>query len=85
MKKYATNLKKANQRAHVFENELKQAKLDLVAVEQVTVHARNEAKTALEQMNKALQDVVELQKVASNEVFQKVFDRGYNRASQSVE
>ena len=36
-------------------------------------------------MNKALQDVAELQKVASNEVFQKVFDRGYNHVGDFYE
>ena len=36
-------------------------------------------------MNKALQDVVELQKVIFDEVFQKVFDHGYNCTSDSCE
>ena len=78
MKKYATDLRKANQRAHVFQNELKQAKLDLDTVEQVAVHSRNEVETAFAQMNKALQDVAELQKVASGKVFQKIFNRCCN-------
>ena len=60
MKKYSTYLKKANQRAHAFEGELKQAMLDLDAVEQVVVHPRNEAEAALAQMNKALQELAKL-------------------------
>ena len=85
IKKYTTNLKNANQRAYGFENELKQTRLDLAVVEQVAIHARNEAETALAQMNKALQELVELQKVAFGKVFQKVFDRDYNRAGDSYE
>ena len=85
MKKYTTDQKEANQRAHVFENELKKAKLDLAATKQVAVHARNEAEAALAQMNKALQDLAELQKVTSGEVFEQVFNRGYNRAGDFYE
>ena len=85
MKKYTTDLKKVNQKAHGFKNELKQAKLDLAAAEQVAVHARNEVEFSLAQMNKALQYLAELQKVAFMEVFLKVFDHGYNCAGDSYE
>ena len=53
MKKYVVDLK-AKQRAHVFEGELEQVKLDLAATEQVIVHACNVAEVSLAQMNKAL-------------------------------
>ena len=77
MNKYTTYLKNANKRDHGFENELNQARLDLAATEQVVIHTHNEAETALAQMNKVLQELADLQKVASEEVFQKVFDRSY--------
>ena len=89
MKKYSTNLKKANQWAPVFDGKLKQAKLDLAAAEQVLIHAHNEveaeAEAALAQMNKALQDLAELQKVAFTKVFEQVFNHGYNRNRDSYE
>ncbi|GFS44378.1 hypothetical protein Acr_00g0089980 [Actinidia rufa] len=51
LKKYSTDLKKANQKAHTFDNEIKLAKINLVAAEHVVVHAPDEAEAALEQMN----------------------------------
>ncbi|GFZ01005.1 hypothetical protein Acr_14g0006400 [Actinidia rufa] len=44
-----------------------------------------QAEATLAQMNKALQDVAEFQKVASSEVFEQVFNRGYNRSRDSYE
>ncbi|GFZ19992.1 hypothetical protein Acr_28g0006970 [Actinidia rufa] len=41
------------------------ARVDLAASEQAVVNARNEAKAAIEEKNKALQDMAELQKVSS--------------------
>ncbi|GFZ20000.1 hypothetical protein Acr_28g0007050 [Actinidia rufa] len=41
------------------------ARVDLAASEQAAVNARNEAKAAIEEKNKALQDMAELQKVSS--------------------
>ncbi|GFZ06578.1 hypothetical protein Acr_18g0007480 [Actinidia rufa] len=46
---------------------------------------RNESKATLAQMNLALQENSELKKVDSGEVFQKVFDCGFNRAEDSYE
>ncbi|GFS44314.1 hypothetical protein Acr_00g0089630 [Actinidia rufa] len=39
----------------------------------------------LAQMNKALQDLAELRKVATSEMFERVFNRGYNHAGDSYE
>ncbi|GFZ20002.1 hypothetical protein Acr_28g0007070 [Actinidia rufa] len=43
-----------------------EARVDLAASEQATVNARNEAKTAIEEKNKALQYMAELQKTPSD-------------------
>ncbi|GFZ06586.1 hypothetical protein Acr_18g0007560 [Actinidia rufa] len=68
------------------QNELKKARLDLAAAELVAIQMRNESKATLAQMNLALQENSELKKVAySGEVFQKVFDCGFNRAEDSYE
>ena len=42
-------------------------------------------RVALVQMNKALQELVELQKVATSKVFKRVFNLGYNRDGNSYE
>ncbi|GFY88831.1 hypothetical protein Acr_06g0007710 [Actinidia rufa] len=54
MKKHTTYLKKANQRIHALEKELKQAKVDLVASKKAAIHARDEAGVVIEEKNKAL-------------------------------
>ena len=48
MKKHASDLKNANQKAHGLENKLKHARINLVVVEQVAIDARNEVETAIE-------------------------------------
>ncbi|GFY91560.1 hypothetical protein Acr_07g0017560 [Actinidia rufa] len=46
----------------------------LFALKNTAIHARDEAEAAIEEKNKALQEVTELWKVASSEIFKKVFD-----------
>ena len=55
-------MKMANQRIHGLDKELKQARSDLF-------DAHNAADIATEHKNKAFQEVAELKKVASDEVF----------------
>ena len=62
LKKHTMDLKKANQKIHGLEKELKQTRVELS-------DAGNVAKIAIGQRNKAQQEVVELQKVACGEVF----------------
>ena len=51
----------------------------------IAIHACNEGEAALAQMNNALQELAEINKVVSREVFKRVFNRGYNRAGDSYE
>ena len=55
----------------------------MVASEKAVAHARNEVETTIGEKNKALQDVAELRKVVSSEVFKKVFDYGFNQVRDS--
>ncbi|GFS32855.1 hypothetical protein Acr_00g0025110 [Actinidia rufa] len=71
-------------------NNLDLLKRAVATSEQIKKHttdlkkANQKIHAAIEEKNKALQDVAKLQKVASGEVFKKVFDRGYNRTGVLV-
>ncbi|GFY95370.1 hypothetical protein Acr_10g0007550 [Actinidia rufa] len=61
-----------------FRGRLVMMRAQLFALKNTTIHAHDEAEAAIEEKNKALQEVTELWKVASNEIFKEVFDRGFN-------
>ena len=71
-------MKKANQKVHGLEKELKNTKAELS-------DARNTVEITIGQRNKEKHEVIKLHKVAYGEVFQKVFDRGYEWAGDSYE
>ena len=78
MKRHANDQKRAIQKIHGLEKELKKARSELD-------NARNAAEIAIEKRNKALQEVDELQKVACGAVYRRVFDHAYNWLGDAYE
>ena len=72
------DLKKANQKVHSLEKELKQAKSELV-------DARSAADIAILQRNQAQQEASDLKAFACGEVYRKLFDRAFDRAGDVYE
>ena len=89
LRKYSSEHKKAQKKSNTLEEELKKAKDKLVAVEKKLANdcqahtdsldiALLKVNSSRDRINKALQELVELQKFAHDPIYKHVFDRGYN-------
>ena len=90
MKKHSFELKKDQNRVNTLEGDLKKANEGLVAEvkareasDDLVAKSLIEVDAARENMDKALHDLVELQKVATGLMYERVFSRDYNRDGDS--